>query len=535
MCSSRPDQKSGLLVVPIGDQLLIDFGSLQGSFHQRPEKGLASPYRPPTIRIVKYTSRSSLCSLSLFLSLLAIAATPGRCQDWEPIFDGKTLANWKASESPGSFQAVEGQIVGNGPRSHLFYVGRDGEADFKNFELSAEVLTVPNANSGVYFHTQFQGQGWPGKGFEVQVHNARSGQNGYRENKLTGSLYGIRNVYKPLVKDGEWFNLRVLVKANRVQTFVNDTLVVDYVEPPLAAGGNSRPARRLGHGTFALQCHDPSSKVCYRNLRVKRLPDDLPPTSSQPLSDYERELLRLGGENFPVVNYHVHLKGGLTLDEALASSRQTAVFYGIAVNCGLNFSVTNDAGIDDYLKSMEGKPAYVAMQAEGREWVKMFSKEAISRFDYVFTDSMTIVDDSGRRMRLWIPAEVPEIKDPEAFMDMLVDRAVKILSTEPINVYVNPTFLPESIAANYDRLWTPERMQRVIDAAAKHNVAIEINSRYRLPSPSFLKLAKQAGCQFTFGTNNADRDIGRLDYCLEMTRELGLKWQDMWVPPIRNR
>jgi hypothetical protein len=59
------------------------------------------------------------------------------------------------------------------------------------------------------------------------------------------------------------------------------------------------------------------------------------------------------------------------------------------------------------------------MQAEGRELVRMFSKQAISRFDYVFTDAMTIVDDSGRRMRLWMTNEVPEIKDEQAFMDML--------------------------------------------------------------------------------------------------------------------
>jgi hypothetical protein len=218
------------------------------------------------------------------------------------------------------------------------------------------------------------------------------------------------------------------------------------------------------------------------------------------------------------------------LDEALALSRQTGVFYGIAVNCGLNFSVTNDAGIYDYLNSVRGAPAFIAMQAEGREWVKMFSREAISKFDYVFTDSMTIFDDTGRRMRLWIPSEVPEIKDKQAFMDMLVDRAVKILSTEPVNIYVNPTFLPDQIAKEYDQLWTEPRMKKVIAAAAEHHIAIEINSRYRLPSLAFIKLAKSAGCKFTFGTNNTDRDVGRLDYSFQMVEAAGLKWQDIWTP-----
>jgi hypothetical protein len=459
-------------------------------------------------------------------------------QDWQPLFDGKTLAGWRpAAESPGSFKIVDGAIACDGPRSHLFYTGPDGQADFKNFELSLEVMTKNGANSGVYFHTAFQDRDWPAKGFEAQVLNIRTGEGGYRENKLSGSLYQVRNIYKALGKDDEWFTMFISVRGKRIQIRVNELLVVDYAEPPNGPEVPGSPQRKLDHGTFALQCHDPGSKVFYRNLRVKRLPDQLPEAGQPggPMTDYDREVIRLGAENYPLVNYHVHLKGGLTLDQALAMSRQTGVFYGIAVNCGLNFSVTNDAGIDDYLRSVQGAPAFVAMQAEGREWVNMFSKAAIAKFDYVFTDSMTIFDDAGRRMRLWIANEVPEIKDKQAFMEMLVDRTVKILSSEPVNIYVNPTFLPDQIAREYDELWTEERMTKVIAAAAKHRVAIEINSRYRLPSPAFIKRAKAAGCKFTFGTNNGDRDVGRLDYCFQMVKEAGLQWQDIWVPAKGTR
>ncbi len=455
-----------------------------------------------------------------------------RSQEWEPLFDGKSLTGWKAGGAPGSFQVIDGQIVADGPRSHLFYMGPDGRADYKNFELSAEVMTKNGANSGIYFHTEFQAEGFPEKGFEAQVLNVPGGEGGYRENKLTGSLYALRNIYKPMAKDDAWFRMRISVRGKHIQIRIDDLLVVDYLEPDPAPDIPGHPGRKLGHGTFALQCHDAHSKVFFRDLKVRRLPDDLPDSkvAGAPLSDYDRKIIRLGADNFPVVNYHTHLKGGLTLEEALASSRQTGVFYGIAVNCGLNFSVTNDAGIYRYLRDMRGQPCFVAMQAEGREWVHLFSKEAISQFDYVFTDSMTIVDDSGRRMRLWMPNEVPEIKDPQAFMDMLVDRTVKILSTEPIDIYVNPTFLPDAIAADYDALWTEERMEQVITAAASHHIAIEISSRYKLPHLAFLKRAKAAGCKFTFGTNNGDRDIGRLDYSFEMVRELGLRWQDIWVP-----
>lgn len=468
----------------------------------------------------------------ILLTALILAPILAFGQDWQPLFDGKSLDGWKESEAADSFRISDGQIVCDGPRSHLFYAGPDGRADFKNFELSVEVMTHNGANSGVYFHTAFQERGFPDQGFEVQVLNRRSATGSYRENKLTGSLYAVRNVYKALAQDDDWFTLRIRVVGKTVQVRVNDKLVVDYVESEPAPEVPGHPGRKLGHGTFALQCHDAKSKTAFRNLRVRKLPDaevDVGPAAPA-FNDYDREILRLGAANYPVVNYHVHLKGGLTLEEALASSRQTGIFYGIAINCGLNFSVTNDAGIEAYLKSMQGQPCFVAMQAEGREWVHLFSKAAISRFDYVFTDAMTIFDDQGRRMRLWMPNEVPEIKDRQVFMEMLVDRTVKILETEPINVYVNPTFLPSQIAAEYDLLWTPARMRKVIAAAAAHRIAIEINSRYRLPSLAFIKLAKAAGCKFTFGTNNADRDIGRLDYAFQMANEAALKWQDIWVP-----
>jgi hypothetical protein len=72
--------------------------------------------------------------------------------------------------------------------------------------------------------------------------------------------------------------------------------------------------------------------------------------------------------------------------------------------------------------------------------------------------------------------------------------------------------LHKAIAADYDRLWTPERMQKVIDAAKRNDVAIKINNTYRLPSPAFIKTAKKAGIKFSFGTNNGDRKLGRIEY-----------------------
>ena len=467
--------------------------------------------------------------------LLATPAAPRAFCDpsdgWIALFDGKSLAGWKASEHVDTFSVACGQIEVHGDRSHLFYAGAEQHADFKNFEFTADVMTRPDANSGIYFHTAYQSSGWPAAGFEVQVANTHQGANGYIEHKKTGSLYGVRSVSKQLVNDNEWFQINILVRQRQVQIRVNKMLVVDYVEPDPPFRADLNFQRVLNHGTFALQGHDPGSRTYFKNIRVRPLPENVAPLSNeQPtVDDNYRDVIRLSTQNFSVVDYHVHLKGGLTLDDALANSRRLGINYGIAINCGLGFPVHSDDSVHEYLETMKGKPCYVALQGEGREWMTLASAESIARFDYVFTDAMTFTDDSGKRMRIWIDEEIGEIKDKQAFMDMYVNRIVGVMR-EPIDFYANATFLPRQIAAEYDALWTHDRMQKVIDAAIENNVAIEINNRYKVPSASFIKLAKAAGAKFSFGTNNTDTNLGRLEYPIQMVKECGLVWQDIFVP-----
>ena len=158
-----------------------------------------------------------------------------------------------------------------------------------------------------------------------------------------------------------------------------------------------------------------------------------------------------------MVDYHVHLKSGLTLEQALARSRRDGIFYGIAVNCGKGFPVQDDEAARKFVETMKGQPCFVAMQAEGREWTQMFSHPPPRLFDYVFTDSMTWTDNRGKRMRTWIPDEVGAIADPQEFMDTLVDRAVGILEHEPVDIYVNPTFLPDAHRQGLRRRSGPTR------------------------------------------------------------------------------
>lgn len=477
---------------------------------------------------------------NLIASLLSAPACLRAADDgegWVSLFDGKTLGGWRASENSSSWKVIDGQLAADGPRSHLFYNGPVKAADFRNFEFKAEFRTRPLANSGIYFHTRFQEKDWPAKGFEVQVNASAEGEAGYRERKKSGSLYGVRNVYKAFAPDDTWNEMHIAVRGKQVQIRLNGMLLVDYIEPDPPIQVEKGFDHALGSGTFALQCHDAGSKAHYRNIRVKPLPDNAAALNPYvPLTDETaRDWMRLGAANLPLIDCHGHLKG-ITLDGVLEHSRRTGIMYGLAVNCGLSFPVRTDAGVRDFLAGLKGAPVFKAVQGEGREWVNLVSRESLAQCDYCFTDAMTFTDDRGVRMRLWIPGEVGQIGDKQKFTDLYVGKIIGVIANEPIDIYANPTFLPDAIASSYDELWTQERMSKVIEAATKHNVAIEINNRYRIPSPAFLRLAKQAGAKFSFGTNNPDGNLGRMEYCLEMVKACGLRWQDMFFPePGRNR
>ena len=135
---------------------------------------------------------------------------------------------------------MDGAIACDGPRAHLFYVGPDGQAAFENFEAVAEVKARAGANSGFYFHTAYQEKDWPAQGFEVQVNNSQKQHGDYLELKKTGSLYGIRNVYKSMVRDGEWYTMSIRVQRPRVEIRLNGRVVTEYTEaanPVLPAPG----------------------------------------------------------------------------------------------------------------------------------------------------------------------------------------------------------------------------------------------------------------------------------------------------------
>lgn len=210
--------------------------------------------------------------MKIFVGFLAIsfcmmfcgASVRDNADEWISLFDGKSLQGWKVGTHAETFRVDSGMIIVNGETAHLFYEGDVHGHNFKNFEFKADVMTFPHANSGIYFHTVYQDSSWPAKGYEVQVNNSHT------DWRRTGSLYGVKDVKEVFVKDNEWFTEYIKVEGKRVIIKLNDRTVVDYTEP---ADLNLSPetGRRISSGTFALQGHDPGSRVYFKNIMVKPL------------------------------------------------------------------------------------------------------------------------------------------------------------------------------------------------------------------------------------------------------------------------
>ncbi len=233
----------------------------------------------------------------LFLALLTCGALIS-CQDtpstgttsaggdegFIELFDGKSLAGWTPSpENPASFSVADGELIVKGDRCHLFYTGEVNGAKFKDFDLKVRAKTFPSANSGVYFHTAMQDEGWPNLGYECQVNST------HKDPKKTGSLYGVRNIVvlaegqavpgggesevreTAPSQDGEWFDYHIIVQGQRIILKVNGETTVDYTQPVGEAPDAKNPGRQLSEGTFAIQAHDPESEVHFQRFAVKPL------------------------------------------------------------------------------------------------------------------------------------------------------------------------------------------------------------------------------------------------------------------------
>ena len=402
------------------------------------------------------------------------------------------------------------------------------EGNYQNFTLQGQAYTEKDAEAALLFHTDGE------SGYEVLFRNGEI--DGSRK---TGSLSAIRNLYRSLAEDNEWFDFEISVRGKNIAIQINGTDVVCYTEPSQPYRIAEYSKRLLGQGDILLQ--GKQGTVKFRNLQITPLDENAcNENDTLPAIDEQNDaIIRLQQQNFPVIDYHVHLKGGLTKEMAHAMSMNYGINYGVAPNAGeggVGRMLANDLEVYEYYEEVKPLPFLCGVQGEGRKWTATFSQEALGTFDYLFTDAMTIMDHKNRNSRIYRAEEVHyDGVTKEQYMEQIVDQTVKILTNEPADIFANPTYIPEDMQADYDQYWTDERINRVLDVMKEHSIALEINPRYMIPSLKIIRMAKERGLKFVFGTNNVDANYGKLEYCIEAIKECGITIDDLWFPSMSIR
>ena len=228
-----------------------------------------------------------------------------------------------------------------------------------------------------------------------------------------------------------------------------------------------------------------------------------------------------------LVDYHLHIRGGMTPELAYVRETNSFVRSSAMENHGREWEIFDNAKLRAFAaRARKANPKMpVGIQVNDRDWFEQIDAETRAQFDYILADSMIMgALPSGRANRLWMVQEIP---DPEKWMEAYFAHVMRILD-EPISIYANATYIPTPIAGLYDQLWTEDRKMAVIRKCVEKNIAIEIQAESPFPTFDFLRLAKEHGAKFSFGTNNFDPGPKDLTRWLDVITSLNLGPEDLW-------
>ncbi len=262
----------------------------------------------------------------LFLAALCAVVVPVPAEDWESLFDGKTLEGWDGdpavwSVQDGAITAKTSDDEAKKLKQNTFLILRTGDVD--NFELELEYRIVVG-NSGIQYRSfELPDAKWGIGGYQADFEAgdkysgilygeafrgilAERGQstelNRDGDNfqvKVTGSVGDSQKIQKKIKKE-DWNKYRVVADGYHFQHFINDLQTVDVID-------NDIDERRAA-GLLALQAHaGPAMIVQFRNIRLKRLPAP-------------KKVALIAGNPSHGYGAHEHRAGCMLLAEALNSA-----------------------------------------------------------------------------------------------------------------------------------------------------------------------------------------------------------------------
>lgn len=468
-----------------------------------------------------------------------------------PLFSGSDLTGWKVS-GDAKAEAADGAVHLTGGSGDL-----ESEILFSDGVVSFEFKeNATPCNSGFFFRSIPESAM---DGYECQMNNAPPEED--RAKFLgndTGSIFRRCAARRVVPDSSDWTGVTLMADGSSFRTWVNGIPALLWTDDR-KADPNPRKGLRREAGTFQFQGHDPSTDVLIRRVgaaafkpeeaeAVSRLAETFaaPPQTEAESDDAPNAGLKTSPENaafeafrprmeqlerdgIQLTDFHIHLRGSMNAEKALQRQKETGIVSGVLENAGREWPLSDNekiAAFIDEVRKVSPDDAEIrlpiGLQVNDRDWYKEIDPEILKRLDFILADSMIMgTTAEGKQQRLWLLPADYEVNLDE-WMEEYMNHYRQILD-EPITILANPTYLPLFAADRYDELWTDERMDEIIDKAAEKGIALEIQAESPFPSDRFIQKALDKGVKISFGTNNFDDVLKKLDRWDEAFEKFNLK------------
>jgi 3-keto-disaccharide hydrolase len=214
-----------------------------------------------------------------FVAAAAFLASAGQAcaDDWQSLFDGKSLSGWKSYKSATIGDAW---VIDNGTL-HLSHRGGGDiitEQTWADFEFEFEWKISEGGNSGVMYRVRVGDKAPYMSGPEYQLLDDGRHRDGKNPNTASASLYAmIAPTGRKLNPVGEWNSAKIVLRNNQLQHWVNGVKVVettmgDDTWEAMVKDSKFKTWPQFGksaRGHLCLQDH--GDKVWFRNLRIREL------------------------------------------------------------------------------------------------------------------------------------------------------------------------------------------------------------------------------------------------------------------------
>ena len=184
---------------------------------------------------------SIITSLFVLVNFL-VAVVHAEEQPSISLFDGKTLKGWIVQG--GSAEVVNGELRLS-TKATLCPADEKQPSGFNDFDFLTEVRTEPGATADICF----KGNSNPHGDICVAINNSRNGADWAPK---TGSLAKVRREYKSIVRDGQWFELRIRQHDHQTSVWVDNVLLVQKV------------FLGLSKGPLTIRAGAATAKVCFK-------------------------------------------------------------------------------------------------------------------------------------------------------------------------------------------------------------------------------------------------------------------------------